>query len=257
MDLGLRDKRFLIGGASKGLGRAVAETLAAEGARVVLVSRDAASLKEVAAGIGDRCAGYVAADIADPAAVEHLVAAVEGMLGGLDGLLINAGGPPPGEVLGLTDEQWLGAYQLLIGGPIRLLRALAPKMSDGGSVLFITSTSVRQPIPNLDTSNVLRPGVAAMAKVLARELGPAIRVNSLAPGRFDTDRIRTLDASRAQALGITVDQQKEEASKAIPLGRYGEPVEIGRIGAFLLSPAASYLSGISVQADGAMVTAIP
>jgi 3-oxoacyl-[acyl-carrier protein] reductase len=137
------------------------------------------------------------------------------------------------------------------------LRALTPKMVNGGAILFITSSSVRQPIPNLDTSNVLRPGVAAMAKVLARELGPAIRVNSIAPGRFDTDRVRSLDVGRAKARGITVEEQKEEMSKSIPLGRYGEPEELGRVGAFLLSPAASYISGVSLQADGAMVTSIP
>jgi 3-oxoacyl-[acyl-carrier protein] reductase len=130
-------------------------------------------------------------------------------------------------------------------------------MNEGGSILFITSSSVRQPIPNLDSSNVLRPGVAALAKTLARELGPRIRVNSLAPGRFDTDRVRTLDESRANLRNIPVEQVREEATQAIPLGRYGDPAEIGRVGAFLLSPAASYLSGISVQADGAMVTAVP
>ena len=257
MDLGLRDKRFVIGGASKGLGRAIAMALAAEGARVLLVSRDAAALTTVADGLGDRAAGFVAVDIADPGAVEAISAAVDAKLGGLDGMLINAGGPPGGEVLGLSDEQWLNAYQLLLGGPIRLLRALTPKIESDGSILFITSSSVRQPIPNLDTSNVLRPGVAALAKVLARELGPRIRVNSLAPGRFDTDRVRSLDEARAKGRGVSVEQQKEETSKTIPLGRYGDPAEIGRVGAFLLSPAASYISGVSLQADGAMVTAIP
>lgn len=256
MDLGLKGKRFLIGGGSRGLGRAIAEILAEEGARVLLMSRDEAALKSAAAGIGQN-ASTVAVDIADPKAVATVLAAVDDKLGGLDGILINAGGPPPGEVLALTDEQWRQSFELLLGGPIRLLRALTPRIDGEGAVLFITSSSVRQPIPNLDTSNVLRPGVAAMAKVLARELGPNIRVNSLAPGRFDTDRVRSLDEARAKARGITVEQQKEEMSKTIPLGRYGEPVEIGRIGAFLLSPAASYLSGISVQADGAMVTAIP
>lgn len=257
MDLGLQDKRFVIGGASKGLGRAIAEALAAEGARVLLVSRDQAALTQVAEGLGDRAAGVVAVDVADPAAADAIAAAVDDKLGGLDGVLVNAGGPPGGEVLGLTDEQWLNSFQLLIGGPIRLLRALVPKIEGEGAVLFITSSSVRQPIPNLDTSNVLRPGVAAMAKVLARELGPKIRVNSLAPGRFDTDRVRSLDEARAKASGITAEQQKDAMSKTIPLGRYGDPAEIGRVGAFLLSPAASYISGVSLQADGAMVTAIP
>ena len=256
MDLGLAGKKFLIGGGSKGLGNAIAQVLVDEGAHVLLMSRTEESLKSAAAALGDN-ASYVAVDIADPDAVQTISAAVDDKLGGLDGILMTAGGPPPGEVLKLTDEQWTGAFEMLIGGPIRLLRELTPKMTDGGAVLFITSSSVRQPIPNLDTSNVLRPGVAAMAKVLARELGPAIRVNSLAPGRFDTDRVRSLDQNRANATGRPVEEIKAESSGQIPLGRYGEPVEFGRVGAFLLSPAASYLSGISVQADGALVTAIP
>lgn len=256
MDLGLKDRRYLIGGGSRGLGKAIGQALADEGAKVLLMSRDAASLEKAAADIGLN-ASWVAVDIASPGAVDTLTAAVDERLGGLDGILINAGGPPPGEVLGVTDEQWVQSFELLIGGPIRILRALVPKIEGDGAVLFITSSSVRQPIPNLDTSNVLRPGVAAMAKVLARELGPKIRVNSLAPGRFDTDRVRSLDKGRAEAQGISIEEQVAQMSKTIPLGRYGQPEEMGRIGAFLLSPAASYLSGISVQADGGMVTAIP
>jgi 3-oxoacyl-[acyl-carrier protein] reductase len=256
MDLGVAGKNFLVGGGSKGLGRAIGETLAAEGAHVLLMSRSEESLQQAAAGIGPN-ASTVAVDIADPGAVETIANAVDEKLGGLDGVLINAGGPPPGQILSLTDEQWVGSYETLIGGPIRVLRALTPKMVNGGAVLFLTSSSVRQPIDGLDTSNVLRPGVAAMAKVLARELGPAIRVNSIAPGRFDTDRIRSLDEGRAKAKGITPEQQKEEMSKSIPLGRYGNPEEFGRVGAFLLSPAASYVSGVAMLVDGAMVTAIP
>jgi len=256
MDLGLTDKRFVIGGGSKGLGRGVAEALVAEGARVMLMSRDQDSLDRVAAELGPN-ASTVALDMADPEAAAALAAKVDAEFGGLDGILVNAGGPPGGEVLSLLDEQWLGAYQLLIGGPIRLLRALVPKITGEGAVLFITSSSVRQPIPNLDTSNVLRPGVAALVKVLAREHGPRIRFNSMAPGRFDTDRVRSLDEARATQRGVSVEETKAEAAKAIPLGRYGDPAEIGRVGAFLLSPAASYVSGVSLQVDGAMVTAIP
>jgi 3-oxoacyl-[acyl-carrier protein] reductase len=195
--------------------------------------------------------------MADPATVGKVAAVVERDLGRLDGVVINAGGPPPGNVLELTDEQWLSSYQVLIGGPIRLLRALVPKMTEGGAILFITSSSVRQPIAGLDTSNVLRPGVAALAKTLARQLAPRIRVNSLGPGRINTDRIRSLDQARADQLGIPVEQQRAEASSQIPLGRYGEPVEFGRFAAFLLSPAASYVSGVAALADGALVTALP
>src|SRR5688572_8802050 len=257
MDLGLKDKAFVIGGGSKGLGRGIAQALVAEGARVLLVSRDEENLNRAVAELGPAtCA--VAADMAYPGTGEQVANEVEAQFAGrLDGLLVNAGGPPAGKALDLSDEQWLASFQLLIGGPLRLLRALVPKMDRGGAILFITSTSVRQPIPNLDSSNVLRPGVAALAKTLAQELAPDIRVNSLMPGRFNTDRIRTLDLSRAESLGITPQAAAAEASKAIPLGRYGEPIELGRFGAFLLSPAASYISGVAAQVDGAMVTALP
>jgi 3-oxoacyl-[acyl-carrier protein] reductase len=235
----------------------VAEALVAEGARVLLLSRDEASLEQAMAELGP-AARAVAADMGYPGTAEQVAAAVDAELGGrLDGILVNAGGPPAGKALQLSDEQWLASYQLLIGGPLRLLKALIPKMTNGGAILFITSTSVRQPISNLDTSNVLRPGVAALAKTLARELAPAIRVNSLAPGRFDTDRIRSLDAGRAEALGISHADVTAESSREIPIGRYGEPIEFGRFAAFLLSPAASYISGLAAHADGAMLTALP
>jgi 3-oxoacyl-[acyl-carrier protein] reductase len=257
MDLGLRDKVFVIGGGSKGLGRGIAQALVEEGARVLLVSRDEESLDRAVSDLGP-AASAVAADMADPGTAERLAEKIDAEFGGrLDGVVVNAGGPPAGKALELSEEQWLASYQLLLGGPLRLLRALVPKMNRGGAILFVTSTSVRQPIPNLDTSNVLRPGVAALAKTLARELAPDIRVNSMAPGRFDTDRIRTLDAGRAETLGISQEQVASEASKEIPFGRYGQPIEFGRFGAFLLSPAASYISGLNAHVDGAMVTALP
>lgn len=257
MDLGLKDKVFVVGGGSKGLGRGTAQALIDEGARVLLLSRDQESIDRAIAELGSAATG-IAADMAGPETAARVAAAVDAGFGGrLDGIVINAGGPPAGKALDLTDEQWLGAYQLLIGGPLRLLKALTPKMNDGGAILFVTSTSVKQPIPNLDTSNVLRPGVAAMAKTLARELAPSIRVNSLMPGRFNTDRIRQLDQVRADTLGITPREVAEQAGKEIPMGRYGEPIEFGRAAAFLLSPAASYISGVAIQADGALVTALP
>ena len=257
MDLGLKDKTFVVGGGSKGLGRGTARALVDEGARVLLLSRDEASIDAAVADLGPAARG-IAADMAYPGTAEMVAGAVDTEFDGrLDGIVVNAGGPPAGKALALSDEEWLGAYQLLIGGPLRLLRALVPKMTQGGAILFITSTSVRQPIPNLDTSNVLRPGVAALAKTLARELAPDIRVNSLAPGRFDTDRIRALDAIRAEATGKSLEEIAAESSREIPLGRYGQPIELGRFAAFLLSPAASYISGLAAQADGAMVTALP
>ena len=255
MMLDLKGKSFVVGGASRGLGRAVAEQLVAEGARVLLVARDATTIQEVAYELGEQ-AYPCAANLSEASNIDEVVEATT-RLGGLDGVLVNAGGPPFGPALELSDDQWLEAFRILIGGPVRLLRALVPRMNEGASVLFVTSSSVRQPIKNLDTSNVLRPGVAALAKCLANELGPRIRVNSLAPGRIDTARSRSLDESRAQALGISVEEQRRNVSEGIPLGRYGRPEELGRAAAFLLSPAASYISGVSLQVDGGLVSAIP
>jgi 3-oxoacyl-[acyl-carrier protein] reductase len=255
MMLDLKGKSFVVGGASRGLGRAVAEQLVAEGARVLLVARDATTIQEVAQELGEQ-AYPCAANLSEASNIDEVVEAAT-RLGGLDGVLVNAGGPPLGPALELSDDQWLEAFRILIGGPVRLLRALVPRMNEGASVLFVTSSSVRQPIKNLDTSNVLRPGVAALAKCLANELGPRIRVNSLAPGRIDTTRSRSLDESRAQALGISVEEQRRNVSEGIPLGRYGQPEELGRAAAFLLSPAASYITGVSLQVDGGLVSAIP
>jgi 3-oxoacyl-[acyl-carrier protein] reductase len=255
MMLGLKGKSFVVGGASRGLGQAVAEQLVAEGARVLLVARDATTIQEVARELGEQ-AYPCAANLSEASNIDEVVEAAT-RLGGLDGVLVNAGGPPFGHALELSDDQWLEAFRILIGGPVRLLRALVPRMNEGASVLFVTSSSVRQPIKNLDTSNVLRPGVAALAKCLANELGPRIRVNSLAPGRIDTARSRSVDESRAQALGISVEEQRRNVSEGIPLGRYGQPEELGRAAAFLLSPAASYITGVSLQVDGGLVSAIP
>jgi 3-oxoacyl-[acyl-carrier protein] reductase len=255
MMLGLEGKSFVVGGASRGLGRAVAKQLVAEGARVLLVARDADAIQRVAQELGDQASPY-AANLSEPSDIDQVTEATM-RLGRLDGLLVNAGGPPFGPTLELSDDQWLDAFRILIGGPVRLLRNLVPQMNEGASVLFITSSSVRQPIENLDTSNVLRPGVAALAKCLANELGPRIRVNSMAPGRIDTARSRSLDESRAQALGVSVEEQRRNVSEGIPLGRYGTPEELSRAAAFLLSPAASYITGVSLQVDGGQVQAIP
>jgi 3-oxoacyl-[acyl-carrier protein] reductase len=255
VDLNLDNKSFVVGGASSGLGRAVAEQLVAEGARVLLVARNADALQEVAQELGER-AEPCPADLSEPSGVDEVAEAAT-RSGGIDGVLVNAGGPPFGPALELTDEQWLGAFGLLIGGPVRLLRTLVPRMNEGASVLFITSTSVREPIKDLDSSNVLRPGVAALVKCLAKELGPRVRVNSMAPGRIDTDRSRSLDEARATEFGISAEQQRQNVSQGIPLGRYGEPAELGRAAAFLLSPAASYITGVSLQVDGGLVSAVP
>ena len=257
MELGLTGRSFVVGGGARGLGRATAAVLVAEGASVLLLGRNAGALVSACSELGER-ASWFEGDMADPLLAAQLRVAVDERFGGrLDGMLLNAGGPQPGEVLSLSDDEWRAAYELLVGGPIRVVRALEPVFSDGASVAWVGSSSWRQPIPGLDASNVFRPGVAALVKVLARELAPQVRFVGLAPGRIDTDRVRSLDSSRASARGVPVDEVKAASEKEIPMGRYGKPEEFGRVAAFLLSPAASYVSGSTVQVDGALITALP
>jgi 3-oxoacyl-[acyl-carrier protein] reductase len=234
----------------------VADELVREGAHVLLVARDPGSLDGAVAELGERAAACPA-DMADPDAVKRIAAAVDEQGGSLDGILVNHGGPTPGEVLALSDEEWRGSFELVLGGPIRLLRELEGRFADGASVLFITSSTVRAPVPGLDTSNVLRPGVAGLVKVLAQELAPRVRVNSVGPGRFMTERGMEVAAAAAAKRGISVEEQLEEIVSAIPLGRKGDPAELGRIAAFLLSPAASYVTGVNMLVDGGMVSALP
>ena len=252
MNLGLDGKAFVVGGGSKGLGRAVTEALIVEGARVLVVARQPEAATRELGPSAIPCA----ADLATAEGVDAVVEAATG-LGALDGVLVNSGGPPFGAVFDVSDGDWEGAYRLLVGNPIRLLRALRLHLREGASILFVTSSSVRVPIPGLDTSNVLRPGVAALVKCLAIELGPSLRVNSLAPGRIDTERVRYLDEKRAETTGTPVDEVRERNAASIPLGRYGEPAELGRVAAFLLSPAASYVSGAAIQVDGGYTRAVP
>lgn len=246
MDLQLADRVFIVTGGSRGLGRATAEVLVAEGARVVLSGRSEESLARAVDELGEANAVAVAADNADPATPSRLIDRARDTWGRLDGALVSVGGPAPGSVASSTDEQWTTAFESVFLGAVRLGRDLAEALPAGGSIAYVLSSSVKTPITGLTISNGLRPGLAMVAKNLADELGPrGIRVNGLLPGRIATDRLQELDA-----LGGDPEAARARATATIPLGRYGEPEEFGRTAAFLLSPAASYLSGVMLPVDG-------
>lgn len=246
-------RSFVIGGGSRGLGRAVAEELVREGHRVLLVARNEDSLREAVAALGE-LATPLAADLASPDGADAVARAVDEHFGGrLDGALVNQGGPPPGGVLDLTDEQWQLAFELCIAGPIRLVRALQPRFAEGAAVVFIASSSTRRAIPGLDASNVLRPGVAALVGSLARALGPRVRVNAVSPGRFDTERGEEVLAARARERGVSVEEERAAFAATVPMERFGDTAELARAVAFLLSPASSYITGANLAVDGGLV----
>jgi 3-oxoacyl-[acyl-carrier protein] reductase len=255
MDLGLTDHRLLVCGASRGLGAATARVLAAEGARVAVAARPSEDLQAVAA---DTHGVAVAADLSSADGATAAVRDAEVALGGLDGLLVNSGGPPPTVFDETSDDAWQQAIDGTLLSTIRVIRAALPHLRDGRdpSIAVILSSSVREPIPGLITSNVLRPGLAGLIKTLVTEIAP-VRINGLAPGRFGTERIRKLDEKRAADAGTTPEEISRQTISRIPLGRYGDPEELGRVAAFLLSPAASYLTGVIVPVDGGMVKSLP
>jgi 3-oxoacyl-[acyl-carrier protein] reductase len=241
MDLGLEDRVYVVTGGTKGLGLASAEALVAEGARVVVSSRNQDSVDAAVGALGENARG-LAGDNGDQATPERLVATAVETWGRLDGALISVGGPPPSDALAATDEQWQQAFESVFLGAVRTARAVAGRLDAGGAIGLVLSTSAKSPVGGLAISNGLRPGLAMWAKQLADDLGPrGIRVVSLLPGRILTDRTLTLtpDPADRDALAAT-----------IPLRRYGEPGEFGRVAAFVLSPAASYLTGCAIPVDG-------
>ncbi|MEV5507364.1 SDR family oxidoreductase [Streptomyces orinoci] len=245
MDLGLKDRVYVLTGASRGLGHAAARELVADGARVVISGRDEKTAAAAAARLGGGAVG-VGADNADPASAERLIDTARERFGRFDGILISVGGPPAGSTAEIGEEQWRAAFESVFLGAVRLARAAAAELSEGGVIGFVLSGSVHEPIPGLTVSNGLRPGLAGFAKSLSVELGPrGIRVVGLLPGRIDTDRVRELDA-----LSGDPEQVRAGHSARIPLRRYGSPEEFGRCAAFLLSPAASYLTGLMLPVDG-------
>lgn len=251
MDLQLRDRVYVVTGGARGLGRATADCLVAEGARVVVSGRSEESLAEAVRTHGDAVATVVA-DNADPATPGRLLAAARERWGRIDGALISVGGPPKGPVTEIDDEQWTRAFESVFLGAVRLCRELGGALGQGGALALVLSSSVRAPLVDMAISNGLRPGLAMVAKTLADELGPhGVRVNGLLPGRVGTDRVAELDAA-----GGDPEAARAAAIRSIPLGRYGEPEEFGRVAAFLLSPAASFVSGAMVPVDGGMLRSL-
>jgi 3-oxoacyl-[acyl-carrier protein] reductase len=245
MDLGLAGRTYLLTGASGGLGLATAQQLVAEGANVVISSRRQESVDRA---VADRARAQigVAVDNADATAPAQLIAAAQQAFGRIDGALISVGGPPAGPILDRTEDEWRTAFESVFLGAIRVATAVAEQLGEGGSIAFVLSTSAKAPVPNLGISNGLRPGLAMAAKNLADELGPrGIRVNGLLPGRVSTARVQSLDAATGDAAAA-----QAHAVQSIPLGRYGQPEEFGKVAAFVLSPAASFLTGIMVPVDG-------
>ena len=260
MDYQLQGRVALVNAASRGIGRAIAEALAAEGARVVISSRSQEAVDRAAREIGSAHGAEVvgvAADVIDPGAAGHLVTIAVQRFGGLDILVNNSGGPPFGTFADLDDAAWQRAFDLLLLSVVRMVRAALPHLraNGRGRIINVQSTSVKEPLPGLILSNSLRAGVAALAKTLADELAPdQITVHNVLPGRILTDRLRSLFAETARQAGTDIDDLVQtEMAKDIPLGRVGEPADMGHLVAFLCSARASYLTGLTVAVDGGLL----
>jgi 3-oxoacyl-[acyl-carrier protein] reductase len=258
VDLGLHDKIALVTAASKGLGRAVALRLAQEGAHVAICARGEERLTKTAAEIAAATGSQplvLPVDVSEPAAADALVEATLERFGRVDILVSNAGGPPPGQFLDLTPGDWEAAAQLTLMSAVRLCYAVVPRMKEqgGGSILAMTSITVKQPLPNLILSNSLRLGVTGLVKTLADELASfGIRVNGICPGWTRTERVEQLLRDRAERNATMPEEEAAKIATAIPLGRMGTPEEFAAAAVFLLSPAASYITGVSLLVDGGM-----
>lgn len=234
MDLDLEGRTFVITGGSRGLGFATARALAEEGARTLLVGRESEALERACADLGNGH-DFLAVDLSLPDSGDTIGA----WAGQVDGALLNVGGPVPGRMLDLDDSEWESAFNGVFMATIRLVRALAPRIRSHGAFLVNLSTTVKQPIAELGASNGLRPGLAVAVKDLADALAPDVRINGILPGRIATDRLREV--------------YPHDSGDGIPLGRPGEPAEFGRVAAFLLSPAASYMTGSLIAVDGGLL----
>ncbi|WP_251553831.1 SDR family oxidoreductase [Neobacillus muris] len=261
MDFNLKGKTALVAASSQGLGFAIAEKLIREGANVVISGRDETKLKPKAErlnSIGTGKAIYQAADLTRPSDIKLLAARCIETFGRIDMLVNNAGGPPAGEFVELSDDVWQASFELNLLSYIRLIRETLPYLKQrGGKILNIASSSIKEPIPGLILSNTFRTGIIGLSKTLASELAPDnILINTIAPGRIATDRVKHLDQVNADKQGVDIGVIEAQAKSAIPLKRYGTPEEFANVAVFLLSDANSYMTGSAFLVDGGMVKAI-
>ncbi len=262
MDLGLRGKVAMVAAASKGLGFGIARELAREGALVSIGSRTESDIFDAADVLIEETGTDVFATVLDATDPDSIIQWRDSTIhefGGVDLLVVNAGGPPVGRFDDFADSDWQAAFELTLMSAVRMIRAVLPPMREagGGAILTLTSVSVKEPIDFLLLSNVMRSGVTSLAKSLSRQLAPEnIRINNLMPGRIDTDRVQSLDQINAEARELPVEEIIAANEAGIPLGRYGTVEEFGRFGAFLLSDAASYITGQTIAVDGGSIKTV-
>ena len=262
MDLDLSGKTAIVSAGSKGIGKAIALGLAREGARVAICSRNPDNLSQAAQeiqAVADFEVLAVPVDVMKPEAIENFVSTIVQRQGKIDILVNNAGGPPVGTFADFEDEDWESAFNLTFMSVVRFVRAVLPHMrkTDGGRIINVTSTSVKQPLENLLLSNSIRPAVIGLAKSLANELAAdGILVNNICPGSIYTDRIRDNVAAQVKATGQSKESIMQEYENKIPLGRLGKPVELADLAVFLASPRASYITGATLQVDGGLIRSI-
>jgi 3-oxoacyl-[acyl-carrier protein] reductase len=261
MDLGLKDKVALVPASSSGLGRAVALAFAREGAKLAICSRQQDAIDAVA----EEARAYgndvlaIQADLTKKEDIDTVLKSTIDTYGGIDVLVLNAGGPPPGVFDNLSEEQWYGAFELTMMSAVRLIKGALPSMRHrgGGSVVSMSSSSIKQPIPNLLLSNAIRAGLQGALKTLSDEVANEnIRINTVIPGRIRTPRIVQLDAANAERQGLSQEEVTQRSESAIPMGRYGEPEEFAEAVVFIASERASYMTGGVLQVDGGSVKSL-
>lgn len=261
VDFKLGNKVAIVVASSQGLGKATAIELAKEGVDIMLAARSEDKLKEVQQEImklGTSKVDYVVTDITIPEQIEHLVSETIKRFGKLDILINNSGGPPSGNFEDLKDEDWTNAFELNLLSYVRIIQAALPHLKkEGGHIINIASSSVKEPIPGLTLSNTLRLGVAGLAKTLSIELAPYnIFVNTIAPGRIATERMDALNEATAQREGRSFEEVRKESEQNIPLRRFGEPEELGKVITFLVSGANTYMTGSTFTVDGGLIKSI-